>query len=43
MLLARENKEIPKQWEHDPATQDKTGMTVAMFLTGRTRTIPIRW
>ena len=31
MILACNNIDIPKEWEHDPNIKNKYGMTVAMY------------
>jgi len=41
MLLAHGGKEIPSQWEHDPALQDIDGQTVAMILSCDGKKVPI--
>jgi len=43
MCLACRGKEIPTQWEHDPAISDRYGSTVAMYLASYGNIIPARW
>ena len=43
MYLADREKEVPTQWEHDPAMQDCCGRTVAMLLARRRMIVPTRW
>jgi len=38
--MARPGKEIPTQWEHDPALRNDRGSTVAMYLFGACKDIP---
>lgn len=40
MILAWNNIEIPKEWEHRPELQNKYGMTVAMIMSQNKNEIP---
>ena len=39
MILAMTNREIPKEWYHDPSLYDNNSYTVAMYCLIRDRII----
>lgn len=43
MYLAINNVDIPDEYKHDPAMQDKSKNTVAMYMVGYNKVIPECW
>ena len=43
MILAKNGKDIPKEWQHDPELKNNYGNTVAMILARLNKEIPNEW